>query len=496
MVHAPMQNLFAILSDRLHFLPYIPDILDILVMGVFLYGILLWLKQRRSRAVVVGFALVASLYVCARAFGMYLTLSFFHAGLTAILVSLVVIFQDDLRRVFERFAHSQAFVRNEPTAPETTTIDLVVEGVLTLAENRTGALVVFEGREPWNRHTRGGIPLNGQISLPLLYSIFHPESPGHDGAVVVSRDRVKAFAVHLPLSANFTEIGQAGTRHTAALGLAERSDALILVVSEERGTISMAEAGKLEPSVSPDDLKGRLAHYHQRQLAVPSTAKRRGWLQNLPLKLVALTLASLLWLIVAYRVETIQRTFAVPIEYRNLPPELALDDPRPTEAQVTLSGAEREFNLDPRTMAVSLEMSHAKPGWQEFVLTHDSLEKPAGLTVQEIKPQVILLRVHRLTEAMLPVRVPFKGELAPGLRLARVQVEPAEVRLLIPPAMLPRTSEVVTNPVNLGEVRKTKSTRLPMVLPEGAKFLHDGQAMVEVTIQVDGERDTPLARER
>ena len=491
-----IQNPFATLSDRLHFLPYIPDILDILVMGVILYGILLWLKQRRSRAVVVGFAVVAGLYVCARAFGMYLTLSFFHAGLTAILVSLVVIFQDDLRRAFERFAHSPAFVRNEPMASETTTIDLVVEAISTLAENKTGALVVFEGREPWNRHTRGGIPLNGHVSLPLLYSIFHPESPGHDGAVVVSRDQVKAFAVHLPLSANLIEIGQAGTRHTAALGLAERSDALTIVVSEERGTISVAEAGRLEPSASPEDLKRRLVHYHQRQLAAPGTTKRRNWLQNLPLKLVALTLASLLWLAVAYRVETIQRTFAVPIEYRNLPPELAIDDPRPTEVQVTLSGAEREFNLDAQTMVVSLEMSNAKPGWQEFVLTRDSLEKPAGLTVQDLKPRVIPLRVYRLTEATLPVRVRFEGELPPGLRLAHVQVEPAEVRLLIPPAMLPRTSEVVTNPVNLGEVRKTKSMRLSVVLPEGAKFLRDEQTMVEVTIQVTGERDTPPTRKR
>jgi diadenylate cyclase len=398
MDYALMQIPFAELLDRLRFrfLPYIPDVLDVLVVAVILYGILLWLKQRRSRAVVVGCAVVAGLYVCARVFGMYLTLSFFHAGLTAILVSLVIIFQDDLRRMFERFAHSPAFVRNEQVAPEATTIDLIVEALSTLAKNKIGALVVFEGREPWDRHTRGGIPLNGQISLPLLCSIFHPESPGHDGAVVVSHDQVKAFAVHLPLSANFIEIGQTGTRHTAALGLAERSDALIIVVSEERGTISVAEAGKLEQSASADDLKGRLARYYQRQLVAPGAVKRRDWLQNLPLKLVALALASLLWLSVAYRVETIQRTFAVPIEYRNLPSDLALDDPHPTEAQVTLSGAERVFDFDPQTLAVSLDMKTARPGWQEWVLTHASIEKPVGLTVQEIEPQVIRLRVYRL----------------------------------------------------------------------------------------------------
>jgi YbbR domain-containing protein len=124
--------------------------------------------------------------------------------------------------------------------------------------------------------------------------------------------------------------------------------------------------------------------------------KRRNWLQNLPLRLVALALASLLWLSVAYRVETIQRTFTVPIEYRNLPSDLTLDDPHPTEAQVTLSGAERVFDFDPQTMMVSVDMKTTRPGWQEFVLTHDSIEKPIGLTVQEIEPRVIRLRVHRL----------------------------------------------------------------------------------------------------
>jgi hypothetical protein len=99
---------------------------------------------------------------------------------------------------------------------------------------------------------------------------------------------------------------------------------------------------------------------------------------------------------VAYRVETIQRTFTVPIEYRNLPSDLTLDDPHPTEAQVTLSGAERVFDFDPQTMMVSVDMKTTRPGWQEFVLTHDSIEKPVGLTVQEIEPRVIRLRVHRL----------------------------------------------------------------------------------------------------
>jgi DNA integrity scanning protein DisA with diadenylate cyclase activity len=159
MDHAPMQNIFDVLSDYLRFLPYLPDILDILVVAVILYGILLWLKERRSRVVALSCAVVAGLYVCARLVGMYLTLSFFHVGLTVILVSLVIVFQDDLRRVFERFAYAPAFDRNGQSSLVATTIDLIVEAMSALAHNKIGALVVIEGREPLDRHTRGGIPL-------------------------------------------------------------------------------------------------------------------------------------------------------------------------------------------------------------------------------------------------------------------------------------------------------------------------------------------------
>jgi uncharacterized protein (TIGR00159 family) len=491
-----MQNFFDALAERLRFFPYLPDVFDVLVVALILYGILLWLKERRSRVVALGCALVAALYICARLVGMYLTLSFFHAGFTVIIVSLVIVFQDDLRRAFERFAYAPAFVRNGQRASEATTIDLIVEAMSSLAHRRIGALVVFEGREPLDRHTRGGIPLNGLISLPLLDSIFHPASPGHDGAVVVSHDRIKAFAVHLPLSTRLAEVGQAGARHTAALGLAERCDALVIVVSEERGTLSVAEAGKLEQGLSPSDLKLRLSRYQQRQLDPPLVPKRRAWFQNLRLKLVALALASLLWLSVAYRVETIQRTFVVPIEYRNLPSNLALDDSHPTEAQVTLTGAERVFDLESRKMVVSVDLSHAKLGWQEVVLSHESIDAPTGLAIREIKPRMIPLQVHRLTEVTLPVRVQFRAELPYGLRLVRVQVEPSEVPLLVTPPALSRISEVVTNPLNLQEISKTKSMQLPVILPDGAKLLHDEQTTVNVTIHVAKENDPNPPTER
>ncbi len=109
-------------------------------------------------------------------------------------------------------------------------------GVLIgMAASKTGALIVVKGKEPLERHLNGGVALTGRVSMPLLFSIFDSHTPGHDGAVIIEADRVTQFAAHLPISKNTAQIKGRGTRHSAAFGLSERSDALTIVASEERG---------------------------------------------------------------------------------------------------------------------------------------------------------------------------------------------------------------------------------------------------------------------
>jgi hypothetical protein len=132
-----------------------------------------------------------------RIFDLYLTSLLFEAGAVAILLALLLIFQDDLRRAAEQFA-VRGFFTDEPPRPSSSTIDLIADTARELAEGRVGALLVFPGREPLDRFLRGGERLNGVVSRSLLVSIFHPGSPGHDGAALIDGDVVTRFAVHLP----------------------------------------------------------------------------------------------------------------------------------------------------------------------------------------------------------------------------------------------------------------------------------------------------------
>lgn len=123
---------------------------------------------------------------------------------------------------------------------------MIVSSVQYLAKKKIGALIVLVGKNHVERFLEGGYPIDGKFSEPLLLSIFDTRTPGHDGAVVIENGLITKFGAHLPLSDDFKKFGNLGTRHTAGLGLSERTDALVLIVSEERGTITVARHGDLK----------------------------------------------------------------------------------------------------------------------------------------------------------------------------------------------------------------------------------------------------------
>src|SRR5919106_5454924 len=133
----------------------------------------------------------------------------------------------------------RAFTGPAPDRPQSPLVDTLTEATAHMASLKTGALIAIRGREPWASQIHGGIELGGAVSAPLLYSIFNPDTPGHDGAVLIEDDRLTRFAAHLPLAEELPEVSRyGGTRHAAAVGLSQECDALVIVVSEERGTIS------------------------------------------------------------------------------------------------------------------------------------------------------------------------------------------------------------------------------------------------------------------
>lgn len=372
----------------------IADVLDIAIVSVALYLLLTWLRSRASRSLGMVLLLLTATFLLARWLDLYMTTAAFQYGLTGLVLAFVLVFQQDIRHGVDRLAAYRWFTGSAGNAPTDAVSDAIVEAVVAMAKQRTGALVVFPGREPLDRHVRGGIDVDAEISFPLILSIFHSDSPGHDGAIVIENSRIERLGVHLPLTSELQKLGSGGTRHAAALGLAERCDAMIVVVSEERGTITIAREGDISV-VDSAALSDLLRGYFTDQ-AKPKDASSIPLLGNLGIKCLAVVLGMIMWYSFAYRTDTIQRTFGVPVEYRNLPEDWEIDEPKTTYVDVTLSGSEPAFAmLDPAAMTVSVQLDQVGDRRVIRVPSASSLKNiPTDLTVERAIPEEVVVRIH------------------------------------------------------------------------------------------------------
>lgn len=470
------------------------DYLDIVAIAMVGYFLLTWLLRRTSRSLIIGCAVLLLLYGLARHTHMYVTLFVFKAGFTAALVTLVIAFQDDIRSAIERVISWKTYRTKYELVASAKTTDILVETLANLARDRIGALVVVKGRQVLDRHLSGGISLNGRLSLPLLYSIFHPKTPSHDGAVIVEGDRIEKFAVRLPLSHNLREIGDAGTRHTAGLGMSEHSDALVIIVSEERGTISVAENGKME-LVDRERLRNRIQTFYEQIFPSSVVKKQHSWItDNSLLKVSSLCLAIIIWLSFAYRTETVNRTFTVPVEYRNVPSNWIIEAPIPAAVQVSLSGMERAFSFDASKFAVSLNLTNPRDNFQTLPVSVEDVNVPSGLKVNQIVPHTITLRAYKVDPFMVPVKVATRGRIQPLRILSSVQVRPDSIKILVRRTKQPIISEIFTEPLLLDNIAENVTIKLKLILPDEVHLIDENQNTVKVSVEVEPQKTSGIRK--
>jgi diadenylate cyclase len=372
------------------------DVLDILLVTTLVYTAVVWIRRTQAAFVAIGLFLLGGLYVAAQALDLRLTTWLFHSFFAILVVVVVVIFQEEIRQLFERLA---VWTMRRRAVPDGHSVpaDILVHALTDLARQHVGALVVLPGQQPIDRYVRGGLELGGRLSVPLLLSLFDPHSPGHDGAVIVQGDRVLRFAAHLPLSNDFAQLAGVGTRHSAALGLAELSDALSLIVSEERGQVSAARDGRLLRLKDPGELTAVITGFLQ---ATQPPERRTAFWRQLLLehwveKVASLAIVALLWGALVPGSRPVERTYEVPVRVTNLPGDLALDEVRPSAVNVTFAGPWREFYLfNPRYLEVTIDASLAGAGRRTFHILEHDVRFPKELRLQEISPGSVRLALR------------------------------------------------------------------------------------------------------
>jgi uncharacterized protein (TIGR00159 family) len=370
--------------------------LDILIVAILVFLILTLIRKTRAMPMFIGVLFLGAVYLISIFLKLQLTQSIFNSLISALLVILAVVFQKEIRRFFEFIGLMG--LKRKLFAPAESTIKIISQAVHFLAERRIGALLIFPGRENIYRHLEGGVLLNGRISLPLLLSLFDPSSPGHDGAVIIENDNIRRFAAHLPMADNIEAVKKFGTRHRAALGLAERTDAFIVIVSEEKGTISIAYNKQMITLSSEAELELKLRRFFEQTFPKEKISSYKKWISDNFLGIVSSLLISFaLWLVFTFQISVVQKTLAIPIEFKNFGKEYIVDNYAPSELSVIFSGLDRDFNaVEEQSLKALIDLTNLQPGWHKVDIKNNFINYPSSLSLIRIDPASIKVHIAPL----------------------------------------------------------------------------------------------------
>jgi len=258
------------------------SVIDIVLVAILIYQFLVLVRGTRAAPMLVGVAVLALAFYFAR-LGELRTLNWLLSTLLPYVVfALIVVFQSEIRQGLANLGSRISLMRSSTSAADV--YDDVVLAANLFSQNQTGALIVIEREIGLRTYIESGVALDARLSYDLLATVFRPSAPLHDGAVIVQRDRIAAAACFLPLSMNPVLSTQLGTRHRAAIGSTEETDAVAVVISEETGAISLAVAGNIERDLTVERLRERLSSLLRHYAPAPTlpTPVEEGFIEDEP----------------------------------------------------------------------------------------------------------------------------------------------------------------------------------------------------------------------
>lgn len=242
------------------------DIVEIAIIAFFIYQILVWVKNSKAWFLVKGIAVILVFVLVAVIAEMHTILYIFKSVLSIAVMAIVIVFQPELRRALEQLGRKNylSAIFSFDTGKSATerfsdkTVNEIVKASYDMAKVKTGALIVIERELSLGEYERTGIEVDALVSNQLLINIFEHNTPLHDGAVLIRGNRIVSATCYLPLSDNMELSKELGTRHRAGVGISENTDSFTIIVSEETGRVSVANAGKLYVNLEPDELRDML----------------------------------------------------------------------------------------------------------------------------------------------------------------------------------------------------------------------------------------------
>jgi uncharacterized protein (TIGR00159 family) len=369
------------------------DIFDIFIITICIYFVLIFIKQTRSFFILAAFISLFGLNFIAQKFDLSLTRQLFEPLLTLFIAIFVIVFQQEIRKFFKWISSGRITSFSKSLALPRNNIQTVVRAVFAMAQQKVGAIIVFPGEYPLDDMIEGGFPLNGQITAALIQSIFDSSSPGHDGAILIEGSEIKMFGLHLPLAHEFTEYRRVGTRHRAAAGITERTDAIAIVVSEERGEVSVSSKGMLTKIKTPEELEVIISKFtgeNSKNIGTNKNLIQKIFTHNFIFKVIAILVALTFWFLSTYKTGIVKIDYSIPIEYRYISPNMIIKTSLPDAINMTVTGNNRDIaNLKKDDIKVVVDGSNFKIGNNEFIVQKNNIQTPSYIELNNFTPKTV-----------------------------------------------------------------------------------------------------------
>jgi uncharacterized protein (TIGR00159 family) len=373
------------------------DIADILFLTIVAYQLYVWFRESRALRVIIGLVALGGIYSIAKFWDLFLTTWVFQILWQVLLILLLILFQTEIRQVLEKVSPMR-YLRSRRRVFQKTFAKELSQTLFEMAADRTGALIVLARNDNPSEFVRAGQTIMALPESALIKSIFNRYAPAHDGAIVIAQDRITQMGCILPLSEDENLPEKYGTRHRAALGLSEVTDAICLVVSEERSEVATVIEGKIVTWQDPKALAGNLSESTGGpEIRVPTL---KGFLkgvfvENWRTKLSALALVTIAWLILASQQEA-ELIITTPVQHTNVPSHLMLGQGSTPTVDLTLSGRRNTIRtLMDQDVQVSFDLSAITLGRHLIKVSTKNIVLPFGVKIDRVAPQKIMVNLRQ-----------------------------------------------------------------------------------------------------
>jgi len=439
------------------------DLVDIFLNSYVLFRLYVLLRGTNVIRVLLVICLLWVVKQIALGMGLIITSWAMQGIITVAALIIIIVFRNEISSVLQTKSF-KSFFWGIPQYQRQTPVSIIIESIYELTRKKIGALIVLPMKQGLESILQGGISWQGKLSREMLVSIFWPDNPVHDGAAIIEGNFVTDVGVILPLSKRQDLPSSFGTRHRAAMGLSEQTDALVLVVSEETGKISLIMESRIY-DINDSKILEKLLNDHLCAESVQTRFKPQA-VELIAAATICLFSVTGLWLSFSRGVETLA-TLEIPIEFMNLEQNMEIIESSSNSVKLMVSGARplvQAINQD--QVKVKLDISNVVPGNNTVNIQHEKVLLPPGIQLKQMEPSEVVINVDEKITKELIVQPTFTGQLNPGLIITSVTAIPEKVVVTGGSLTLNDITTLFTEPILLDAITGSGSISLSFDLSQ------------------------------